>query len=188
MLNGEQGLQGRCLSSAHRGGRARKCRTQRADMGRRLSRAGELWKGDSPWPGPRAGVHISQPGPLRVGHGGRSTRRWSAMHSSWRSASVADLASGEVCYGSRPGERRGLLPLADLARSWAPARSNFIEEVEVCNRSTVTSRSGQVRFLPRSLAVPARRPVRLSKRTIGPHSYEYTHEANTRAARGLKAQ
>ena len=49
-------------------------------------------------------------------------------------------------------------------------------------------RSGQVRFLPRSLAVPARRPVRLSTRTIGPHSYEHTHKANTRATRGLKAQ
>ena len=47
-------------------------------------------------------------------------------------------------------------------------------------------RSGQV--LPRSLAVPARRPVRLSTRTIGPHSYEHTHKANTRATRGLKAQ
>lgn len=30
--------------------------------------------------------------------------------------------------------------------------------------------------------------MRLSTRTIGPHSYEYTHKANTRAARGLKAQ
>ena len=30
--------------------------------------------------------------------------------------------------------------------------------------------------------------MRLSTRTIGPHSYEHTHKANTRATRGLKAQ
>ena len=40
-------------------------------------------------PGPRAGIHISQPGPLRVGHGGPS-EDGSGMRSSRRSASAGE--------------------------------------------------------------------------------------------------
>jgi len=128
VLNGEQGLQGRCLSSAHRGGRARTAGRSVQTWAGGLSRAGDLWKGDSPWPGPRAGIHISQPGPLRVGHGGpsedgsgtRSSRRSASAGEARVSRAVATLAGVAGRSGRPPAGRRFWTGLETVERGVSP--------------------------------------------------------------------